>query len=1243
MFVTKRNGQIENVFFDKITIRIKKLVKPDERDIIDPIMIAQKVVASIYPGITTEELDNESAKICVNLCTIHHSYSMLAGRLVVSNLHKKTLNTFVEKEILIQKELGFLDLNWIKWIQENKDELNNIIDYNRDYMFDYFGFKTLEQGYLIRNGSVIIERPQDMFLRVASFINMGNLKMVKKTYDMISKGYYTHATPTLFNCGNIKSQLSSCFLVGTNDSLEGITKTWADISKISKWGGGVGLHISNIRAKGSLIRGTNGPSSGVIPMLKVYNEIARYIDQCFVGSTKVYTEKGLIPIEEIKTGNQIFTIDGTLQKVERVYCDNYNGTVLNLKLFNDCEPVQVTPGHPFYVIKNDNNDTCFKTIINKLERKIIAPDWISIEYTNINDFIGFPIPKNIIDNRNIDDADCYIYGLVLCDGSIDKDNNVFSINTLEYNEDVTLIIKKYLDTNGIIYSTNNSVIFWEVTSKFKFVRSQFYDNNNNKCLDQSMLFLPEDKAKWIIKAALDVNGVIEHNIILNATQGIVDGIKYILLQMGILCDSDWLSIRNNIKSSNQLIIPKVKKITDLMQIKHITPINDYGYFTFNDVIYTKVKDKTEENITTSVYDLEIVNNHNYLTQVGLVHNGGKRKGSISIYLEPHHPDILSFLDLRKNFGTETERARDLFLALWISDLFMKQVENNGDWYLMCPDKCPNLSDTYGDAYENLYWTYVNKKLYNTKIKARDLMKVIIDTQIETGMPYITFKDHINKKSNQKNIGTIKSSNLCAEIVQYSDDKEYAVCNLSSIAICKFVKPFKSSEKWTIYTKSNCNYCEWAKYNMRINSYEYEEKSVDQQEDTVKQLCDLIGSCTLTYPQIFYNDKHIGGYSEYFKFTCGTFNYDELYSVAYFATINLNSIIDINYYPVPEAKCSNIKHRPIGLGVQGVVDALVLLKIRFESDEATTFNAKIMETIYLAAVTASTDISMKRYPEMNQLIDIFESNNTIFPEYYDKTYILNDDIINKMYHNIKPSIFELKNKKSMSSGSYSTFQGSPISNGLFQFDLWSYDSDKLHYKDKWIKLRHKVKIYGVRNSLLTALMPTASTSQILGNNECFESFTNNIYTRKTMAGDFPLVNKYLINDLSSIGLWNNEMKQLILANNGSIAKFNNIPESIRKLYPTIWEVKQIWVLKNAVARGPFVDQSQSMNIFMAVPDSQKIFSSHFWAWKNGLKTGIYYLRSKASKDANQVTIDPLIKDKLIIITQPEHQECISCSG
>ena len=467
-------------------------------------------------------------------------------------------------------------------------------------------------------------------------------------------------------------------------------------------------------------------------MLKVYNEIARYIDQCFVGSTKVYTEKGLIPIEEIKTGNQIFTIDGTLQKVERVYCDNYNGTVLNLKLFNDCEPVQVTPGHPFYVIKNDNNDTCFKTIINKLERKIIAPDWISIEYTNINDFIGFPIPKNIIDNRNIDDADCYIYGLVLCDGSIDKDNNVFSINTLEYNEDVTLIIKKYLDTNGIIYSTNNSVIFWEVTSKFKFVRSQFYDNNNNKCLDQSMLFLPEDKAKWIIKAALDVNGVIEHNIILNATQGIVDGIKYILLQMGILCDSDWLSIRNNIKSSNQLIIPKVKKITDLMQIKHITPINDYGYFTFNDVIYTKVKDKTEENITTSVYDLEIVNNHNYLTQVGLVHNGGKRKGSISIYLEPHHPDILSFLDLRKNFGTETERARDLFLALWISDLFMKQVENNGDWYLMCPDKCPNLSDTYGDAYENLYWTYVNKKLYNTKIKARDLMKVIIDTQIEKG-------------------------------------------------------------------------------------------------------------------------------------------------------------------------------------------------------------------------------------------------------------------------------------------------------------------------------------------------------------------------------------------------------------------------------------------------------------------------------------------------------------------------------
>lgn len=884
MFVTKRNGKIESVHFDKITERISKLVNSDERKYVDPVIIAQKTVASIYNGITTEELDLESAKICINLCTTHYLYSTVAARIVVSNLHKKTLNSFVEKENLIQKELNLLDDKWLEWINENKNEIDSMIDYSRDYIYDYFGFKTLERAYLIKIGDDIIERPQDMIMRVASFINKGDLDLTKKTYEIMSQGFYTHASPTLFNAGNKRSQLSSCFLLGTDDTLEGITKTWGDVSKISKWGGGIGIHISNIRAKGSLIRGTNGPSSGIIPMLKVYNEIARYIDQ-----------------------------------------------------------------------------------------------------------------------------------------------------------------------------------------------------------------------------------------------------------------------------------------------------------------------------------------------------GGKRKGSIAFYIEPHHADIKAFLDLRKNSGIETERARDLFTAVWISDLFMKQVETDGDWYLMCPDTCPGLCDVFGDEYEKLYYTYVNQNKFKEKVKARAIWQLIMESQIETGTPYITFKDAVNHKSNQKNIGVIKSSNLCNEIVEYSDNKEYAVCNLASIAINKFIEPFvfNKDDEWVIYSKDNCKYCTYAKTFLKNKGVKYLEiKNKLPEVSNVK-----------TYPQIYCNDIHIGGYDDLFDYVKGKFNYEKLYDTAYIAAKNLNKIIDINYYPVPETRVSNMRHRPIGLGIQGLADALVLMKIPYDSDESIDFNKKMMETIYLASITASNDLSKERY---NKILELYSNE---LPEEYSEKFILSDNLLNELYHEIKPT-----NKDQLNSfcGAYSTFEGSPTSEGKFQFDLWNYDRNNLIYLDKWLELTEQVKKYGVRNSLVTALMPTASTSQILGNNECFEFFTNNIYTRRTLAGDFPLVNKYLIDELIDLDLWSPDMKQMIIANNGSISIFNEIPLKIRRLFQTIWEIKQIWTLKNAVARGPFIDQTQSMNIFMAIPDFQKLHSSHFWAWKNGLKTGIYYLRSKPAKEATKITVDNSILNKVKNLNE-ENDVCINCSA
>jgi len=1381
MFVLKRDGTEEPIHFDKITKRINKLVTGDEKKFIQPILIAQKVVGNIVPGITTEELDNLSADVCINMCTTHPSYALLAGKILVSNLHKKTLNSFVEKQELIQENLKFLDESYLNWIKENREAINAMVVYDRDYLFDYFGFKTLERAYLIKVNNKIVERPQDMFMRVASFIGKGNLELIKKTYDLMSVGYYTHASPTLFNSGNVRAQQSSCYLLGSSDSMDGITKTWADVAKISKWGGGIGLHISNIRAKDSLIRGTNGPSSGIIPMLKVYNEIARYVDQCFVGSTKVYTEKGLISIEEIKPNDKVFTIDGSLQEVERIYCDKYEGKILNLKIIHDYESIKVTDSHPFYVIKNQQLGTNFSVILNRLDKKLIHPEWISAKDITNNDLIGFPIPKYTIDNKNLDEADCYFYGLMIGDGHICKDRNESGITLGFKKADIIEFTKKYLSQNGIHYWENitesTHQFRWTTNSKFKFVRSQLYDSNNEKHFDESLLHLPEDKVKWIVKGVLDTDGCINKEITLEmSSQNIIDSIKYILLKMGILCSGYSRDRIGNISSYKNiettkltwvLRIPKVAKIAKLLNIEEG---QFFKYFVYDNIVYTRLKEVSEETIETCVYDLEIKNNHNYLTQAGLVHNGGKRKGSVAIYLEPHHSDIMPFLELRKNFGAETERARDLFLAVWVSDLFMKQVEADADWYLMCPDKCPGLTDAYGEAYEKLYWSYVEQNRYNKKIKARDVMKAILDSQLETGTPYIGFKDHINNKSNQKNIGTIKSSNLCVhentviltdqgnknikslkdsevnvwngyewskvtvkqtgsnqdlirvslsngsfldctpehkfyiiedlriartramnlnvndrliefkmpnglkienvyvtsveesfknvdtycfteplrnmgvfngiltgqchEIVEYSDENEYAVCNLASIALNKCVVPFKNTKKWKIYTKDDCKYCKWAKAYLTNTIHKFEEEMVDS--DKLKEITGLEKP---TYPQIYYGTKLIGGYTELYNFIKGTFDYDKLYDIAYTATVNLNNIIDNNYYPVIEAKRSNIRHRPIAVGIQGLADALVLLKIQFDSDESVEFNAKFMETIYLGCLTASMDISKSRYEDL-MLMEKFPD----LPEYYDQNFYIKDEKLNEIYHKHKLNKCELVYERDKHIGAYSTFQGSPISEGKFQFDLWSFNRNKLFHKEKWLKLEEEIKVYGVRNSLVTALMPTASTSQILGNNECFEYFTNNIYTRRTLAGDFPLVNKYLINDLNNIGLWNNEMKQLIIANNGSIANFNNIPDGIRNLYKTIWEIKQIWVLKNALARSPFVDQTQSMNIWMSVPDYQKLFSSHFWAWKNGLKTGIYYLRSKAAKDATKITIDPTIEKKLKeIIENDNHEVCESCSG
>jgi ribonucleoside-diphosphate reductase alpha chain len=806
MRVIKRNGEMEDVSFDKVLNRLKNLSSGLTIDVSE---IAQKVCSRIYDGVKTFELDELAAYLCSSMSIEHPDYSLLASRIIISNHHKNTSPSFSETIQVLYNNVDNHN-NHIPLVSEelynivikNKEKLNTYIDYQRDYLFDYFGFKTLERAYLIRVNKKIIERPQHMWMRVAIGIHGNDIKDVLQTYDLMSKKYFTHATPTLFNAGTNRPQLSSCFLCSINeDSVSGIFDSLKEVALISKYAGGIGLHIHQIRGNGSHIRGTNGTSNGIIPMLRVFNNTARYIDQA-----------------------------------------------------------------------------------------------------------------------------------------------------------------------------------------------------------------------------------------------------------------------------------------------------------------------------------------------------GKRLGSIAVYLETWHCDIESFLELKKNHGSEEDRCRDLFLALWISDLFMERVKSEGKWSLMCPDKCPRLSDVYGDEFKELYEKYESEGKYVKQINAQDLWFKILEAQIEQGVPYILYKDAANKKSNQKNLGTIKSSNLCAEVLIYSSPEETGVCNLASICLPSYV------------------------------------------ED-------------------------------------GKFNFEKLHEITKVITKNLNKVIDKNFYPIEKARISNLKHRPVGIGVQGLADVFIMLRYPFESENAKQLNKDIFETIYHAAVEASMELSKKRHKIIN---DIKNINNKI----------LEEDISNY----INEFERDIPNPKYI--GAYSSFEGSPISQGLFQFDLWNTQPSSRY---DWETLRNDIKEYGVRNSLLLSPMPTASTSQIMGFNESFEPFTNNIFQRKTLSGEFIVINKYLINDLISKGLWNKDIKDTIILHEGSVQNIQEIDEELKAIYKTAWEIKQRNIIDMSADRGQYICQTQSLNIFMEEPDFQKLSSMHFYAHSKGLKTGSYYLRTRPKAKTQQFTIDPDFAKKKRRCVEDNGDSCLLCSA
>ena len=1135
MRVTKRNGDLETIEFDKILKRIK--TAGQEVNIkINYTALVMKVIDQLYDTISTVKIDELSAEQCASMSSVHPDYNILAGRIIVSNHQKNTDSSF---SLVMTQMYNYLDKHQkpsplvseelYQIVLKHRDELDALCDYSRDFLIDYFGFKTLERAYLMKVDKQTVERPQHMWLRVAIGIHGDNLEKIKNTYDLMSQKYFTHATPTLFNAGTPRPQLSSCFLLSMeSDSIDGIYNTLKDCASISKWAGGIGLHIHNVRASGSHIRGTNGSSNGIVPMLRVFNNTAKYVDQCVHPETIIYTTQGPKQIQQCIIGEtEIINLTGNSEVIENVLEHYYDGEVLEIETMHTIFPLLITPEHPVYVLPGQPKGLNYSLIKNRLEKNITNFAWIEAKELTTSDMIVYSIPKYEKDVSSISENDCYIYGVILGDGSMSNKTDAsgyVSMHTTN-KKNVAVFMEEYFKNTCTEYkiqtNDNTTRIRWNQNLILPFRHADVYDENGIKRVHHKWLNLPIQKSKFILKGLLDTDGCKGNELVFDSTSyHLIEAVRYLCLKLGVLT-SGYIRDRigeshdtvngviENKKISYCLRIPKTKDICELMEIEY----NEKQFFKFmryNDYLLSRIQTIRDTTYSGFLYDLQMKHEHNYMLHNGIVHNGGgKRNGSFAIYLEPWHADIEMFLQMRKNHGDEELKARDLFYALWVPDLFMERVKTNGKWTLMCPDEYPGLSDVYGDEFVALYTKYEAENAGRNTINARDLWFQILDAQMETGTPYLLYKDAVNRKSNQKNVGVIKSSNLCTEITEYSDENETAVCNLASIALPTFID--MTADKPTV-------------------------------------------------------------------------NYAKLHEVTKTVTENLNRIIDVNYYPTEKTRKSNMRHRPIGIGVQGLADVFMMMNLPFVSEDAKQLNRDIFETIYHAALERSCELAQEQ-------------------------------------------------------GKYETFDGSPASEGILQFDLWNVEPTTARYD--WTALKQKIREVGLRNSLLLAPMPTASTSQILGFNECIEPITSNIYSRRTIAGEFILTNKYLMHDLLKIDMWNEKIKNSIIANNGSIQHIELIPEAIREKYKTVWEIPMRVLIDMAADRGAYICQSQSLNLWQEDPNYNSLTSMHFYSWSKGLKTGIYYLRRRAKHQAQQFTIEPEKVNNAD--TEEEDEICEMCSS
>lgn len=1101
MQVINRKGHEELFEKKKLRTFIQHAVKMNpELSTIDICKLTEQVNKGMGEKMKTMDIAPYIAETASSYSTHSYHYSLLAGRVEAMHLHANTLPSFTDS---MMKLKHLLKPSFVEKVQEYNYDIH--IDHKKDFQYDIIGIRTLKRSYLLRNSDGIIERPQYMLMRVALFLSDTPPQAIE-LYNILSDGWYTHATPTLYNAGLKQHQLASCFLMSMKeDSIDGIYDTLKDVALISKSAGGIGISVSNIRAKGTPIKGTNGTSNGLVPMLKCFNSTARYVDQCVVPNTIIYTTKGPCEIQHLVNGEAIIHEEND-EPISNVLEHAYNGKLLHIKTMHSVESLKITPEHPIFVLKDMGKAYNFSCIKERLERGFIAPDWVEAKDVKSRDFIGFPIPKYEKDEPNISSEDCYFYGLLLGDGTLaqNKPYGKITLHTINKSHIKEWLIQ-YFDSKCIQYTIkiedNTTRVRWNKSTLLPIKYGDVYDQTGEKHVHGKWLHLPLNKCKFILKGLIDTDGSKGKELQFDSTsRNLIESVRYMCLRMGVLTSgyvrdrrgqSHMTSrgIITNKKISFVLRIPKVKQICVLIGIAHGKFTK---YFEHNNILYTRVKSIEKEIYEGTLYDLQMSKDHSYITHNGLVHNGGgKRKGSFAIYIEPWHKDIQDVLKLKLNHGDENERARDLFYGLWIPDLFMKRVEKDEMWTLFCPTDAPELQDAYGAKFDKLYHQYENNIMCNgTKIKARELWFQICTTQIETGTPYLLYKDACNKKSNQQNLGTIRSSNLCCEIIEYHSEKETAVCTLASIALPKFV-------------------------------------------------------------------------------TEHGFNFDKLIEVAGIVTENLNKVIDKSSYPTKEALNSNMRNRPIGIGVQGLNDCLQMLGHPFDSKEALELNRDIFETIYYGAVKKSIELAKQ-------------------------------------------------------DGPYRSFEGSPTSKGLFQFDLWGI---KPSGRFNWSLLSMDMMRNGIRNSLLTAPMPTASSAQILGNTESFEPRTSNMYVRRVLSGEYVIINKYLQMTCEKLGMWNSKLINNIMQNKGSVQD-TNLPDEVKKVFKTSWEISQKDAINMAIARAPYIDQSQSLNLYLESPTVDQLTSMHFYAWKSGLKTGQYYLRTKPRASPVAFTVE---------------MECESCSA